>query len=172
MAETKTIPQALFGTLQRLSGKLSPEQLQDVLGQVDRLSGRLSPERLHNVLVGARRLAERLSSADELKRLDKSRLDFSVRNGGKEPVSSEFFPTLKGTFVNAESRESCARLVEEELPAKIDLVNFLQHLGVSANSNYNVEQLRGKVIENTIGARFRSEAMRHGYNPEKQELER
>ena len=63
----------------------------------------------------------------------------------------------------AATRESGARIVQNAFPRKDELFAFAKFLDLPVQKNDNMDRIRRKIVEFTVGRRLDSEAVRGGY---------
>ena len=69
------------------------------------------------------------------------------------------FNKLLEKLLESESREKAEEILNQELQCKKDFIQFAKFIEVSAQSKDSINVLRTRIIESTIGAKLRSEAI-------------
>lgn len=121
-----------------------------------------------NIITVFRRISEALDSlsADELKRLSDPLFTVevrAVRRRAKE--ESALFPTdasveeLIMEITALSTRQEAQSLLDAKCPARKSLEPIARHLDIPIVKQDKVEALRDKIIEATVGARIRSQAI-------------
>lgn len=72
--------------------------------------------------------------------------------------STDYNKLLEKLF-KSESRENAEEILNQELHAKQDFLLFAKFIKASAQSKDSINILRTRIIESTIGAKLRSEAI-------------
>lgn len=115
-----------------------------------------------------RRLAQALErmSEDEISRLGDSNFDIEIkviRRRAKEEVAPEALVNLEeivAKLIKLPSRAAAAQFLGATFETKKNLEQVARYLDVPVLKQDKVEILREKVIEATVGARLRSEAIK------------
>ena len=121
------------------------------------------------VLEAFAKQASMLSESD-IQKLEKGTHELSVRIVKKKPVQSSSIglseqqkEELLSKLHRCTSRDEGLTLITEELKNKKELEQFAKHLDVLVLKQDKVGQIRDKIIEATVGAILRSNAI-HGKN--------
>lgn len=117
-----------------------------------------------------RRLAdvvERMSDED-LARLNEPGIEIEIkilRRRIKDELAPEALldlPDIVSKLIASASRADAAKFLDDGLDAKKTLERIARHLDVVVLKQDKAETLRDKIIEATVGARLRSEAIQGG----------
>lgn len=128
--------------------------LSALLGQFAEAVGRLSDEQLHQLLRGDARLSVsvRRNNARRKRRVEIAVVEFR-----------EDFPELHDKFRAAKSVEECAVMVEYLLPEKAEMFAFAKYLHLPVQRKTGQKRIRDQIVDATAGSRLRSELIRGGY---------
>ena len=75
-------------------------------------------------------------------------------------ISDEGLISIADALASMKKREQGAQLLEESNLRRSDLETIMRHLGLPVRKDDNVERLKEKIVQHTIGARINSEAVR------------
>ena len=117
-----------------------------------------------------RRLAAALErmTDEELARLNEPGTEIEIkilRRRAKDDVAPELrldLPGIVEKLTASMSRTDAAKFLDEGFGTKKALEQIARHLDVAVLKQDKVEMLRDKIIEATVGARLRSEAIQGG----------
>lgn len=105
-------------------------------------------------------------SEEELEKLEKGAYELTIkiqkkRNSSTHAkiVTNENSKELAQRLQECRTREEGIALIAESFETKTELEQFARHLDVVVSKQDKLEQIRAKVIEATVGAVLRSEAI-------------
>lgn len=105
-------------------------------------------------------------SDDELQKLAEGGYSLSVKvvRARQRPTQTDNFPQeekeqLVKDLAQAETREDGLQVLEDSIRTRKALELLAKHLDVSVLKQDKVEEIREKIVEATVGARLRSQAI-------------
>ena len=130
----------------------------------------MSAAKLSKLILEAFAKQASMLSESDIQKLEKGTHELSVRLVKKTPVQSSSIglseqqkEELLSKLHRCTSRDEGLTLITEELKNKKELEQFAKHLDVLVLKQDKVGQIRDKIIEATVGAILRSNAI-HGKN--------
>ncbi len=130
----------------------------------------MSAAKLSKLILEAFAKQASMLSESDIQKLEKGTHELSVRIVKKKPVQSSSIglseqqkEELLSKLHRCTSRDEGLTLITEELKNKKELEQFAKHLDVLVLKQDKVGQIRDKIIEATVGAILRSNAI-HGKN--------
>ena len=83
----------------------------------------------------------------------------------KVPIDTEYLQRIAGQLVELPSREAGEALLKEKVANRPMLESLARLLQLPVQRDDNLERLRAKIVENSIGSRLRSNAIQGNTQP-------